>query len=129
MTREIKVGLFVIAGLALGMIGVFLIGNTKQLWEQKVGYRIGFVAAVQADMKRLIAYSSISHMGFVIKSDKGWMVRHASTGPEHAVIDSPFGEYVAKMVSLKKWRVAGFALAMPVDASLRVSQIAKSAAN
>ena len=26
---------------------------------------IGFVALVQADMKRLIAYSSISHMGFV----------------------------------------------------------------
>jgi phospholipid/cholesterol/gamma-HCH transport system substrate-binding protein len=42
MTREIKVGLFVICGLALGMLGVFLIGNTKQLWEQKVGYRIAF---------------------------------------------------------------------------------------
>ena len=26
---------------------------------------IGFVALVQADMKKLIAYSSISHMGFV----------------------------------------------------------------
>jgi NADH-quinone oxidoreductase subunit M len=26
---------------------------------------IGFVALVQRDMKKLIAYSSISHMGFV----------------------------------------------------------------
>ncbi len=26
---------------------------------------IGFVALVQTDMKKLIAYSSISHMGFV----------------------------------------------------------------
>jgi hypothetical protein len=39
MSRELKVGLFVIAGLALGMLGVFLIGNTKQLWEQKVVYK------------------------------------------------------------------------------------------
>jgi hypothetical protein len=71
----------------------------------------------------------ISHMGFVIKTDKGWMVRHASTGPEHAVIDKPFGEYVEKMASFKKWKVVGFALALPVDASLRVSQIAKTAQN
>jgi phospholipid/cholesterol/gamma-HCH transport system substrate-binding protein len=42
MTREIKVGLFVIAGLALTMMSIFLIGNTKQLWEQKVGYQIAF---------------------------------------------------------------------------------------
>ena len=33
----------------------------------------------------------------VIKSPKGWMVRHASTSSEHAVIDTPFGEYVEKM--------------------------------
>jgi hypothetical protein len=57
------------------------------------------------------------------------MVRHASTGPEHAVIEVPFGEYVGKMASFKKWKVAGFALALPVDASLRVSQIAKTASN
>ena len=57
------------------------------------------------------------------------MVRHASTSSEHAVIDTPFGEYVEKMSSFKKWKVAGFALAQPVDAALRVSQIAKSAAN
>ena len=71
----------------------------------------------------------ISHMGFVIKTDKGWMVRHASTGPEHAVIEVPFGEYVEKMSSFKKWKVIGFALALPVDAKLRVSQIAKTAQN
>jgi hypothetical protein len=71
----------------------------------------------------------ISHMGFVIKTGKGWMVRHASTGPEHAVIEEPFGEYVGKMASFKKWKVVGFALALPVDAKLRVSQIAKTAQN
>jgi hypothetical protein len=71
----------------------------------------------------------ISHMGFVIKTGKGWMVRHASTGPEHAVIEQPFGEYVGKMASFKKWKVVGFALALPVDAKLRVSQIAKTAQN
>jgi len=42
MSRELKVGLFVIGGLALGMLAVFLIGNTKQLWEQKVGYKSAF---------------------------------------------------------------------------------------
>jgi N-acetylmuramoyl-L-alanine amidase-like len=71
----------------------------------------------------------ISHMGFVIQTPKGWMVRHASTGPEHAVIEVPFGEYVAKQTSFKKWKVVGFALARPVDAALRVSQIAKQASN
>jgi hypothetical protein len=71
----------------------------------------------------------ISHMGFVVKTDKGWMVRHASTGPEHAVIEVPFGQYLEQMSSFKKWKVAGFALALPVDASLRVSQITKTAQN
>lgn len=71
----------------------------------------------------------ISHMGFVIQTPKGWMVRHASTGPEYSVIEVPFGEYVAKQASFKKWKVVGFALARPVDAALRVSQIAKQASN
>ena len=71
----------------------------------------------------------ISHMGFVLKTDKGWMVRHASTSSEHAVVDTPFGEYVERMSSFKKWKVVGFALARPVDAALRVSQIAKAAGN
>jgi len=71
----------------------------------------------------------ISHMGFVVKTPKGWVVRHASTGPEHAVIELPFGEYVKKQSDYKHWKVVGFALALPVDASLRVSQITKTAQN
>lgn len=71
----------------------------------------------------------ISHMGFVIKTQNGWMVRHASTGPEHQVIEVPFGEYVKKQQSFKHWKVVGFALARPVDASLRVAQLGKSASN
>ena len=54
----------------------------------------------------------------------GWVVRHASTGTEHAVIDEPLGAYIQRMESYKKWPVIGFSLAVPLDASLRVSQIA-----
>lgn len=68
----------------------------------------------------------ISHMGFVLKGPNGWVVRHASTGREHAVVDEPLGEFVEKQTGYKKWPVAGFALALPVDASLRVSQIARA---
>ena len=68
----------------------------------------------------------ISHMGFVIKGGNGWTVRHATTGSQHAVIDEPFGEFVAKQNEYKKWKVIGFAMALPVDASLRVSQLAKA---
>jgi hypothetical protein len=67
----------------------------------------------------------ISHMGFVIKSPKGWFVRHAATTSHRQVIDEPFGEYIQRMSSFSKWKVTGFALAMPVDASLRVSEISK----
>jgi phospholipid/cholesterol/gamma-HCH transport system substrate-binding protein len=42
MTRELKVGLFVIAGLALSMAGIFLIGNTTRLWDPKAEYRTAF---------------------------------------------------------------------------------------
>lgn len=42
MTRELKVGLFVIVGLVLTMVGVFLIGNTTRLWDAKVDYRAAF---------------------------------------------------------------------------------------
>ena len=66
----------------------------------------------------------ISHMGFVIKGPGGWVVRHASTGAEHAVIDEPLGAYIQRMESYKKWKVIGFSLATPLDAALRVSQIA-----
>ncbi|HEY8038608.1 MAG TPA: MlaD family protein [Polyangiaceae bacterium] len=42
MTRQLKVGIFVLAGLALTTVAVFLIGNTRQLWEPKAGYRTTF---------------------------------------------------------------------------------------
>jgi len=45
------------------------------------------------------------------------------------VIEVPFGEYIQKQASFKHWKVVGFALAHPVDAALRVSQLAKSASN
>ena len=45
------------------------------------------------------------------------------------MIELPFGEYVQKQAAYKHWKVVGFALALPVDASLRVSQIAKTASN
>jgi hypothetical protein len=66
----------------------------------------------------------ISHMGFVIKGTNGWVVRHASTGTEHAVMDEPLGAYIQRMESYKKWKVIGFALALPLDASARVSELA-----
>jgi phospholipid/cholesterol/gamma-HCH transport system substrate-binding protein len=42
MAREIKVGLFVIMGLCVTMLGVFLIGSSRRLWEQRVVYRTAF---------------------------------------------------------------------------------------
>src|SRR5271165_4420132 len=42
MTRQLKVGLFVILGLALMMVGVFLIGDTRGLWQSKLPYRTAF---------------------------------------------------------------------------------------
>ena len=42
MTRQLKVGLFVILGLALTMVGVFLIGDTRGLWQTKIQYRTAF---------------------------------------------------------------------------------------
>jgi phospholipid/cholesterol/gamma-HCH transport system substrate-binding protein len=42
MSRQLKVGIFVIAGLALTMVAIFLIGNTSQLWKSKVDYRTTF---------------------------------------------------------------------------------------
>jgi phospholipid/cholesterol/gamma-HCH transport system substrate-binding protein len=42
MTRQLKVGLFVILGLSLTMAAVFLIGDTRGLWERKVRYRTAF---------------------------------------------------------------------------------------
>ena len=42
MTRQVKVGLFVILGLTLMMISVFLIGDVRGLWQRKVPYRTAF---------------------------------------------------------------------------------------
>ena len=42
MTRQLKVGLFVILGLSLTMAAIFLIGDTRGLWQSKVDYRTAF---------------------------------------------------------------------------------------
>jgi phospholipid/cholesterol/gamma-HCH transport system substrate-binding protein len=42
MSKQFKVGLFVIAGLVLMGVSVFLIGKTRQLWEPKLSYRTAF---------------------------------------------------------------------------------------
>ncbi len=42
MSRQFKVGLFVILGLFLMMLAVFLIGDTSRLWESKTDYRAAF---------------------------------------------------------------------------------------
>jgi hypothetical protein len=65
----------------------------------------------------------ISHMGFVVDTPKGRVVRHASSGQEHAVIDEPFAAFVERQREYKKWKVVGFAVALPLDASARVAQL------
>jgi phospholipid/cholesterol/gamma-HCH transport system substrate-binding protein len=42
MSRQLKVGLFVIFGIVLTMFAVFLIGDTRQLWNGKAGYSCAF---------------------------------------------------------------------------------------
>jgi phospholipid/cholesterol/gamma-HCH transport system substrate-binding protein len=42
MARELKVGLFVILGIFLMMVAIFIIGNTRRLWESKAAYRASF---------------------------------------------------------------------------------------
>jgi phospholipid/cholesterol/gamma-HCH transport system substrate-binding protein len=42
MSRKLKVGIFVIGGLALTMVAIFLIGNTSQLWKAKIDYKTTF---------------------------------------------------------------------------------------
>src|SRR5207244_4255901 len=61
----------------------------------------------------------ITHMGFVLKTDAGLVVRHASTGTERAVIDEPWDAFVQRQREYKKWQVIGVALARPLDASRR----------
>ena len=69
----------------------------------------------------------ITHMGFVLRDKRGWVVRHASTGKEHAVVDEPLAQFVERQREYKKWKVVGFALAQPKDASRRVSKIKTAA--
>jgi phospholipid/cholesterol/gamma-HCH transport system substrate-binding protein len=42
MTRQLKVGIFVIFGLLLAMAAIFLIGDTRGLWQPKVAYHTAF---------------------------------------------------------------------------------------
>jgi phospholipid/cholesterol/gamma-HCH transport system substrate-binding protein len=42
MTRPFKVGVFIVFGLALTMLAIFLIGDTRRLWESKTTYRAAF---------------------------------------------------------------------------------------
>lgn len=65
----------------------------------------------------------ITHMGFVVRTRDGLAIRHASTGKEHAVIDEPLEAFVQRQTEFKKWKVAGIALARPLDASRRVARI------
>ena len=65
----------------------------------------------------------IMHMGFVLRTDAGLVVRHASTGTERAVLDEPWDAFVQRQREYKKWKVIGVALARPLDASRRVARI------
>ena len=67
----------------------------------------------------------VSHMGFVVKGPRGLVVRHASTGDVHAVVDEDYFLFLDKQAEYRKWKVVGVALAMPLDATLRISQLAK----
>jgi phospholipid/cholesterol/gamma-HCH transport system substrate-binding protein len=42
MSRQLRVGIFVVMGLVLAMGAIFLIGSTKQLWEPKIDYTTAF---------------------------------------------------------------------------------------
>jgi phospholipid/cholesterol/gamma-HCH transport system substrate-binding protein len=42
MSRQFKVGLFVIAGITLTMVAIFLIGSASQLWTAKTQYKTAF---------------------------------------------------------------------------------------
>jgi len=72
------------------------------------------------DPKRVVR---TSHMGFMLRNAHGVIVRHATSGPEHKVIDEPLDAYLKRMTGFKKWPVVGFGLVMPLDAKVRASQI------
>jgi phospholipid/cholesterol/gamma-HCH transport system substrate-binding protein len=42
MSKSIKVGIFVLAGLALSLVAVFMIGQNKNLWDPKVKFSLAF---------------------------------------------------------------------------------------
>lgn len=69
----------------------------------------------------------ITHMGFVVRTKDGLVVRHASTGAEHAVIDEPLDAFVQRQAGYQKWKVVGFALARPLDAERRVARMRTAA--
>ena len=52
MNRQIRVGLFVILGLLLMMAAIFLIGDSRGLWQAKVDYQSAFldVAGLQPEV-------------------------------------------------------------------------------
>jgi len=67
----------------------------------------------------------VSHMGLVVKGKSGKMVvRHASFGKEHEVIDVALPDFLDHLGEFKKWPVSGVALVQPLDASARVAHIA-----
>ena len=65
----------------------------------------------------------ITHMGFVVKGPRGLQVRHASTGEAHAVVDEDYFLFLDRQAEFRKWKVVGVALAMPVDATTRISRL------
>jgi hypothetical protein len=65
----------------------------------------------------------ITHMGFVVRGSDGLVVRNATTGSEHAVVDETLAAFLERQAGFKKWKVIGVALARPLDARRRVARI------
>ena len=42
MSKSIRVGIFVLLGLTIIGVGIFMIGDTKRLWDPKIPYRAAF---------------------------------------------------------------------------------------
>jgi Protein of unknown function (DUF1460) len=73
----------------------------------------------EADPKRIVR---VSHMGFVVRGAQGISVRHASS-VERKVVEEPLGSYLTRMGEMKKWKVEGYGLYMPLDAKVRATQV------
>jgi hypothetical protein len=70
----------------------------------------------------------ISHMGLVVQGAQGphgLVVRHASIGAEHAVVEETLTDFVHRQETYKKWPVAGLAFAKAIDASKHVESLGK----